>query len=283
MGAWGISISSNDTYADIYSAFFDLYHSGQEVPGISEALVSGNSEIINDEDDSNNFWFALAKAQWECKQLDSGVLARVKQIVESGSDLEIWQKLDADARDIKKRKMVLDKFLSDLQIERPKAKTRKKKINRQPVFIKGDCITFKLANGNFGGAVVLESDYKTGYGHNLIATTRINQKTKPIKEEFESAEVMVINFAKWEDTASIRWIFPVKFKAISHLFEKVDSIQVDICYDLSATKYGFSGDLVGNLVELTDRQFESELMKPASAGQRQTIKELTRKNLQKAH
>lgn len=208
-------------------------------------------------------------------------MARVKLIVKSGSDLEVWRQLDAGERDIKKRKIVLDKFLSDLQSERPKSKPRKKKVNRQPVFTKGDCLAFKLANDNFGGAVVLESDFETGYGYNLIATTRINQATKPIKREFESAEVMVVNFAKWEDTASIRWIVPTKFRAISHLFEKVDSIQVEIDYDIKAYKYGFSGDLAGNLIELTNSQFESELIKPRPTAQKQTIKDLTKKSIWK--
>ena len=281
MGAWGTAVSSNDTYADIYETFFSLYNDGQSVVEISETLISDNAEIINDQEDCNNFWFALAKAQWECKQLDPEVFTRVKQIVESGSDLEGWRRLDAEEKDIKKRKILLDKFLSDLQSERPKPKARKKKVNRQPAFNKGDCLTFKLANGHYGGAVILESDFETGYGYNLIATTRINQPSKPTKREFEGAEVMVINFAKWEDTASIRWIVPAKFKTIAHLFEKVDSIQVDIDYDIKAHKFGFSGDLVGNLIELTNSQFESELAKPRPTTQKQTVEDLTKKSIWK--
>lgn len=212
MGACGTSISSNDTYADIYETFFDLYNDGEEVEAISKKLIGDNEEIINDQDDCNNFWFALAKAQWECRQLDPQILALIRDIVESESDLEAWRRLDAEEKDIKKRKVILAKFLVDLQTDRPKAKARKKRVNRQPAFNKGDRLTFELANGNYGGAVVLESDFKTGYGYNLVATTRINQKVKPTKKDFENAEVMVINFAKWEDTVSVRWIIPTKFK-----------------------------------------------------------------------
>ena len=70
MGAWGTAISSNDTYADIYGKFFDLYNDGLDVSEISKNLIADNQETINDKDNCNNFWFALAKAQWECKQLD---------------------------------------------------------------------------------------------------------------------------------------------------------------------------------------------------------------------
>jgi len=34
MGAWGIAISSNDTYADIYGEFFDLYNDGLDIAEI---------------------------------------------------------------------------------------------------------------------------------------------------------------------------------------------------------------------------------------------------------
>ena len=65
MGAWGTSISSNDTYADIYSEFFDMYNDGLTVEEISKKLINDNKDIINGPDDANNFWFALAKAQCE--------------------------------------------------------------------------------------------------------------------------------------------------------------------------------------------------------------------------
>lgn len=59
----------------------------------------------------------MAKAQWECKQLNKDTFDRVKKIVEGGADLELWRQLDADEKDLEKRKAVLDKFLADLQTE----------------------------------------------------------------------------------------------------------------------------------------------------------------------
>lgn len=104
MGAWGTGISSNDTFADIYDEFFELYNDGLEVLEISKKLIKNNQEIINEPDDSNNFWFALAKAQWECKQLDNKVLDKAKTIIESGYDIEVWKRLDASEKDLKKEK-----------------------------------------------------------------------------------------------------------------------------------------------------------------------------------
>lgn len=277
MGAWGTAISSNDTYADIYGEFFDLYNEGLDVAEISKKLIADNQETINDKDDCNNFWFALAKAQWECKQLDKDIFDRVKKVVETGADLEVWRQLDADEKDIKKRKVVLDKFLADLQTERPKAKSRKKKIIRQPAFDKGDCLTFKLENGNYGGAVALEAIKDSEYGHNLIATTRINQPNKLTKKDFENAEVLVMNYASWDNKPVVQWYLPIRHKQTAHLIEKVDTIDVHINYDIKNSMNGFVSDFDIWVIQVADQQFKSEVTKPRSTT-KQTIKELTKKN-----
>lgn len=277
MGAWKTAISSNDTYADIYGEFFDLYNSGLDVAEISEKLIADNQETINDLDDCNNFWFALAKAQWECKQLDKDIFDRVKKVIETGADLAVWRKLDADEKDIKKRKVVLDKFLTDLQTERPKAKSRKKKIIRQPVFEKGDCLTFKLENGNYGGAVVLEAIKDSEYGHNLIATTRINQPTKPTKKDFENAEVLVMNYASWDNKPVLQWYLPIRHKQTSHLIEKIDKIDIQLDYEIKNSMNGFVADFDIWVIGVADLQFKSEENKPRSPT-KQTIKELTKMN-----
>lgn len=273
MGAWGTAISSNDTYSDIYGEFFDLYNDGLDVAEISKKLIADNKEIINDTDDCNNFWFALAKAQWECKQLDKDIFYRVKEIVETGADLEVWRQLDANEKDIKKRKVVLDKFLADLQTERPKAKSREKKIIHQPVFEKGDCLTFKLENGNYGGAVVLEAIKDSEYGHNLIATTRINQPNKPTKNDFENAEVLVMNYASWDNKPNVKWYLPIRHKHIAQLIETTSSLEVQKKYNINSSMFGFVADFDIHIIQAIDEQTKSEETKPRPTT-KQTIKEL---------
>ena len=277
MGAWGTAISSNDTYADIYADFFELYNDGFTVEEISTKLIADNQEIINDKDDQNNFWFALAKAKWECKQLDKNLFERIKKIIESGADLETWRLLDANNKDLEKRKKALDKFLADLQTERTKAKSRKKKIIRQPIFEKGDCLTFKLENGNYGGAVVLEAIKDTEFGLNLIATTRINQLNKPTKSDFENAEVLVMNYASWEDKPNVTWYLPIRHKQIAHLIEMVAHIEVQINYDKKAAMFGSVGDFDNWVIKVLDQQFDSEKTKARSAVIL-TIKKLTKRS-----
>jgi hypothetical protein len=278
MGNWGTAIKSNDTYADIYGLFFDLYNDGLEVKDITQKLIAENQETITDPDDCNNFWFALAKAQWECKQLDNELLQRVKQIIETGADLEVWRQLDAEEKDVSKRKVVLDKFLAELLSERPKAKARKKKIIRQPVFAKGDCLSFKLANGNYGGAVVLEAIYDTELGSNLIANTRLNQETEPSAKDFENAEVLVLSFANWKDKPDIIWFSYASYKRDTIELKVVSKINVELNYKTDDYSKGFyyggSGD---SLKEQADRQFQFE-QSNARPQKKITIKELIRKS-----
>lgn len=258
MGAWGTAISSNDTYSDIYSDFFDLYNDGLDVAEISKKLIADNQETINDTDDCNNFWFALAKAQWECKQLDKDIFERVKKVIENGADLEVWRQLDADEKDIKNRKVFLEKFLADLQTERLKAKPRKKKIIRQPVFEKGDCVTFILENGNYGGAIVLEAIKDTELGLNLIALTRINSKGKPTLKDFENSEILSKSFANWKNDIEIGWCYAIGLKTDKTEYEVLGKIKVDINYAVNVgAGYYFNGT-IDKMKEYAQNQFEYE-------------------------
>ncbi len=277
MGTWGTGISSNDTYADAYDEFFELYDEGLSVKETTERLIASNQEIINEPDNSNDFWFALAKAQWECRELDPNIFDKVRTIVETGADLEVWRRQDADEKSIAKRKVVLDKFLAQLQIERPKAKSRKKKVIRQPVFEKGDCLAFKLANGNYGGAVVLEAIKDTEYGYNLTATTRINQPHKPTAKDFESAEVLIMTYDDWNEKPCVQWYLPVRHKKSAHLIETICNIKVDIYYNPNKSLNVYMADFDISVIEAANKQFDIEET-TARSKKKQTIKELTKKN-----
>lgn len=262
MGAWGTGISSNDTYADIYGEFFDLYNNGLNVKEATEKLIAQHQNTINDSDDKNNFWFALAKAQWECKELDKDIFNKVKQIIDSGADIEVWRQLEANEKDIRKRKVVLSKFLSELETRRLKAKSRQKKKIRQPVFEKGDCITFCFENNHYGGAIVLEAIYDTEYGYNLIAAVRINQPTKPTLEDFKVSTIAIFNYANWKDEPNIFWYYPIRHKLIANNFETVGKLEVTETYLLESSKYFHCAHLNIYLISGLQKQFEFEKINP---------------------
>jgi len=259
MGAWSTAIASNDTYADFYSEFIDLYNEGMDVPEITKKLIRENQDTINDPDDGSNFWFALAKAQWDYKQLEPSILEKVTTIIKSGADTTSWRDLGASEKDIEKRKEALDKFLVTLQTEKPKAKPRKKTVTTKPSFEKGDCLTFKLNNNNYGGVLVLES-LDTNTGLNLIANTRLNQAEKPILKDFEETEVLILNHGNWTNKPEIKWVFPLTQKAEKDiLIEKVGTLKIDKNYEYDAIDYRTGS--FSNFINQAEMQSESEKTK----------------------
>lgn len=124
MGTWNTKINSNDTFLDIYQAFFDLYNEGEAPANISKQIQNNFSAMFYDYDDKHNSLFALALAQWETKSLDEHVFKRVKEIIETGNDLDMWRELGADEKLLAKRKKELDVFLQKISIEKEKPKRR---------------------------------------------------------------------------------------------------------------------------------------------------------------
>jgi hypothetical protein len=278
MGTWNTSIKGNDASSDIYSDFFDLYNDGKSPDEISKKIFTDYQEVLDNPQDCNNFWFALALAQWETKSLDGKVYNKVKEIIESGKDLKVWEELGANKKDIQKRKDVLDKFLVTIQTEKEKAKTPKKIKPKDPIFKTGDCLTFKLKNGNFGGALVIGSDFGSKYGYNLVASTRINKKNKPSLTEFEKADVLIVNYAQWNNFDRISWYLPKYFKKdYNDCFELIGNVKIDKHYKVNEIydfKVSYSGDWLNIIADL-DRQFEHELTNKRP-DRKLTIKEIIR-------
>lgn len=262
MGTWGTGISSNDDFADVYAEFFDLYNEGRPVPEITELVIARNREMLGMPEAANNFWFAIAKAQWECKELQPEVFDRVKRIIDSESDLILWADLGASKSDIAKRRGVLNKFLLQLESDRPKAKASKKRVIREPIFNKGDCLIYGLDSGNFGGAVVLEAEHGTELGLNLVAVTRINQPNRPTLQDFENTEVLIKNFANWNDEPEIVWICNYKPKEVLGFAEVVGNIKVENDYLEKRHTYPFTSGWKSALIYTSERQFNSESIRP---------------------
>lgn len=282
MGTWGTSIKDSDAFADIYSEFFDLYNKGGQPDIISKKVIEDNWEILEIEEEKNSLWFAIALAQWETKSLDQKVLLTVENIISSGADLKTWLDLGASEQDIKKRKIALDKFLEKLKSDRPKAKSRKRAKSKTPIFTTGDCLVFKLTNGNYGGAVVLATDNNPETAYNLVATTRINQSTKPSLNDFENAGVLICNFGQWQDNPDVTWRMPDLFyKDYSDIYEHIGKIAVDLEYDTKnhdGKGYLFKPSWTAgwSMNDAAERQFESEITK-LKPDNNLTIKQLTKK------
>lgn len=274
MGTWRI-IKNNNTFTDIYDKFYELYNTGKKTDAISRKIIDDYSEIIKKEE-KNSLWFAIALAQWETKSLDSQVLSTVERIISSGDDLKVWLDRGASKQEIKERKAALCKFLEKIKSYKAKAKSIKTS------FLTGDCLTFKLSNGNYGGAVVLASDNNPDRTYNLIATTRLNQITKPTVEDFANAEVMVCNFGEWQYKASVAWYMTDRYRLnYSEIYSYAGRLLIEIEYNVQNQQgrgYLFKPTYTFglNMNEIACRQFEYEMQKLRPA-KKLTIREVIKK------
>ncbi len=244
MGTWGTGISSNDVYEDINYEFFELYNQGMKVSAITEMLIKENKELIDSHEDQNNFWITIAKSQWECKALDPKIHSRIKDIVESEKDIELWKELDASKSDLTKRKKVLENFLEKISTEKKTARKRKVKKKRGAIFQKGDCLIFKLSDGHFFGARVLESEKESEFGLNLVAVTDIKKSDKPTEQDFENAKILFgleqqIN-KEFKPKEKISWYYAQHYKKAEIEIEKIGQLEVDKNYYSSRHYQSFS-------------------------------------------
>ena len=147
----------------------------------------------------------------------------------------MWEELNGTSSDLKKRKKILEEFLNKISKPNEKIKKRKKAIIRQPVFKKGDCLVFKLKNGNYGGAFVLEAEWDTELGMNMLAVTTIDQSAKPTIHDFETAFILTERQegspGKYREREYITWCY-VKFfkKALTH-FEIIGQLTISKDYN----------------------------------------------------
>lgn len=257
MGHWGVSIKSNDTFADIYADFFELYNEGQEPKVVSEKIKEKYSDLADDYEDGHNFWFTLAQAQWDCKALQNDVYSKVKGFIDSGQNLDLWRELGADEKEIEKRKDILEKFLAQLETERPEPKKRKKKIIRRAIYEKGDCLSFVMNNGKYAGAIVLEAVHDTELGSNLILATRINLPNQPTISDFENSELLICNYGQWKNRKLLIWIDAKYSKRFIDQYQVVAKVKVNRVYKTSDSDDVMYGGLDA-IKEQTEMQFNFE-------------------------
>ncbi len=209
MGTWGTAISANYTYEDLKYQFYELYNQGLKSKEVTRQLLTNNQDIIKDFEEVNNFWFALASFQWECKALEPKLLEKVTDIINSRKDVELWKELGAEKSDLAKREKTLKRFLEKLNTEKKKPKRRVRKKFYDGFFEKGTCISFKLENGNYGAAFILEAEKQTELGLNLVAVCDYNNSTIPELDYFQHANLLIHTVKEkilWLDRESIKQI-----------------------------------------------------------------------------
>ena len=152
MGCWGMALTQSDEFCEIYDKFIEEYDNGKAVSAITDGILAGyHAEFEDDDGVMHDVYFALAKAEWMCGEQSAEILARVKEIIESGANIEFYRELEATAKDLKARQKHLEKFWASLQTPREKPRKRKRTAPATektfPSLEVGDCFAYKYESG----------------------------------------------------------------------------------------------------------------------------------------
>lgn len=152
MGCWGLGIAQSDEFCECYDDFMDEYDNGKAVSEITAAILAEYRDEFDDDDGvMHDIYFALAKAEWMCCEQSEFILNRVKEIIESGANIEFFRELEATESDLKVRRKNLEKFLDMLLVPREQPRKRKRTApapekSFSPLEI-GDCFAYKFDTG----------------------------------------------------------------------------------------------------------------------------------------
>lgn len=146
MGAWGTAIFSDDTARDVRESYVDLLGDGLTGPDATKALLDEWSGSLEDPDDAPVFWLALAATQWKCGRLETHVRQQAFNVIENGSDLARWK---SRAKDLKKRKLVLERLRLQLTSPQPPEKRIPKRFRDSNEWQVGDLVAYRLLSGRF--------------------------------------------------------------------------------------------------------------------------------------
>lgn len=224
MGAWGYGIRQDDFVLDVVGDFEDRLKAGQGAADATNAVKAKFAAAIEDTDDGPLFWIALADLQWLYGELEPQVLKRVQDDFDSGRSLDPWRE---DPRGLSRRRATLEKFISKIAAPNPRPKKPPKIVVRAPKFAPGDCLSIRLANGQYAAALVLAADHSiVEYGKNLVALLDYLSPEKPTIEVFRNRKWLVLTHHNWSSKLALAWYQHVGFRAAKGRLDIVGHVEI---------------------------------------------------------
>ncbi len=138
MGAWGTGFWSDDYTMDLKNSYLDRVRR-KVAPEEAVTQLVEEFQPERDEETGHLFWLTIALLQWEYGHLSPTIHTRAMEVLDSNVDAERWN--DADRRDQRKRKEVMDKLRAKLFSENPKPKKLKPYVRKRNPWKVGDVIS----------------------------------------------------------------------------------------------------------------------------------------------
>jgi hypothetical protein len=228
MGAWGTGILSDDTVRDVHSSYVDFFNRGNPPEVTRKKVLDEYAESVRDSDDGPLVWLGIAKAQWDCGQLEPPVLRKIREIVAKGLGLDLWAEQGEGL--LQRRKTALTQFLIKLETPNPRPRKPRKAIKRNRIFQPGDCLAVRLEDGDWGAILVLEgkpeSDdpYEETYGTNLVGTLHYKSSLMPRLDDFEKRQWLYLTHHSWKNQLELCYVTAARFRKVKDRFVRVGTI-----------------------------------------------------------
>ena len=185
MGTWGAGIFDSDTGLDIRDDFRDLM--GEGVP-VDEA-VARLIEEYNPEDceeESVEFWFALAASQVQTGRLTERVKGRALELIKAGAGLAVFAEECPEELPDRKRAI---KWLEKRILGPQKKPTKiKKPFVDEIEWEVGDGLAYQLPSGNWTGLKVRQIERTQKYQKAIYVILDFYKDTVPSAEDFQNAK-----------------------------------------------------------------------------------------------
>ncbi len=188
MGTWGTGILQNDTTADIWVEFKELYNKGLSPKDIRLKLEK-EYKPQNDTEYYAEIWTGIAYGQWICGDIEDYTFKKLKD----ATNLK-WLTLWADDKKLlEKRIKAISDFNEKIQIPRPNPLKRKKIIVRHSFFKTGDIIGIKLNQKYSIAAIVTSHQDFENDGQNTIAFTDFLFEDQTTLKEVLSSNMLYLD------------------------------------------------------------------------------------------
>ena len=188
MGTWGPGIFQNDTTADSWVEFKELYNKGLSLKEIRYKLEK-EYKPQSDTEYYGEIWTGIAYGQWMCGDVEDYTFKKLNDAIKL-KRLTLW--VD-DKKLLEKRIKAISDFIQKIQTPRPNPLKRKKIVIRHSFFKKGDIIGIKLNPNYYIAAIVTDHQDFENDGENTIAFTDLLFKDQTTLTEVLNSNMLYLD------------------------------------------------------------------------------------------
>lgn len=188
MGAWGTGILQNDTTADIWVEFKELYNKGLSPQEIRLKLEK-EYKPQSDTEYYAEIWSGIAYGQWMCGDVEDYTYKKLNDATKLR-----WLTLWADDKKLlEKRVKAISDFIEKIQTPRPNPLRRKIIVERPIIYKKGDIIALKIDEGKYLAGLVVKINDHPNYLENKIVLTDLIFDKKPTQKQVLNANILYLD------------------------------------------------------------------------------------------